>query len=131
MSSSYETRVSGDTSYPLHFRMVSSAGAAVTSITPACKFLQPDGVAFVSAGGTVAEVSNGYYTLPLLVTDLPTQGFVKFLATGAGAVDTTFTIEVLSIEPMDKYPNAVPASSLSTVFGTPSGVGVVYQAPLK
>lgn len=56
--------------------------------------LSKNGGAFAAAGGTVAEIANGWYKITLNTTDTNTLGDLAFHCTGTNADDTDFACKV-------------------------------------
>jgi hypothetical protein len=85
------------TAYTRMFFMVDSADhlSAKTGLTVAVT-LSKAGGAFGAAGGTVTEVSSGWYKIVLTTTDTNTAGDLAYHCTSAGADPTDFVDQVAS-----------------------------------
>jgi hypothetical protein len=90
------------TAYTRMFFMVSSTDhlTAKTSASPSVSVSKAGG-AFGAAGGTVTEVSNGWYKIALTTTDTNTLGDLAYHVTGTGADDTDFADGVIAVDLAD------------------------------
>jgi len=77
------------------FKMIDSADhfSKKTGLTCAVN-LSKNGGAFGAAGGAVAEIANGWYSVSLTTTDTNTLGDLAYYITAAGADDTDFCDQV-------------------------------------
>jgi hypothetical protein len=77
------------------FKMIASSDhiSAKTTASPVI-LLSKAGGAFATAGGTITEVSNGWYKIALTTTDTNTTGDLAYYITGSSADDTDFVDQV-------------------------------------
>jgi len=99
--------------------------------------LSKAGGAFGAAGGTVTEISNGWYKVALNTTDTGTLGDLAYHCTATSGDNTDFSDEVVAFNPLDSVrigltalPNASAGGSggLGTVDSTNS---IKIQTPAK
>ena len=69
-----------------------------TGLTPSVQ-ISKAGEAFAAAGGTVAEIGNGWYKITLSTTDTNTLGSLAFYITATGADPVSFSIQVVAFDP--------------------------------
>src|SRR4051794_6625912 len=83
------------TAYTLTFLMVDSTDHTTgkTGLTVTVT-LSKAGGSFAAAGGTVTEISSGFYKIVLTTTDTNTVGDLAFHCTGAAADATDFVAQV-------------------------------------
>lgn len=83
------------TTYTRTFLLVDSSDHVTgkTGVTPTVT-LSKAGAAFGAAGGSVTEVSSGFYKIALTTTDTNTLGDLAFHATGTGCDPTDFVDQV-------------------------------------
>ena len=81
--------------------------------------LSKDGAAFAAMGGTVTEISSGWYKLALNTTDTGTLGDLAIHATATGADPTDVADQVVSLLPGDAITlQADQAVNVTKVNGT-------------
>lgn len=99
------------------FLMVQSADhiTGLTGASPTVT-LSKAGGSFASAGGTVTEVSSGWYKIALTTTDTNTLGDLAFHVTAGSGDPTDF---------VDQVVDAVPANVLQVNSVTVTGIGTV------
>lgn len=121
------------TTYTRTFKMIDSGDhfSAKTGLTPTVS-LSKAGGSFSGAGGTVAEIANGWYSIALTTTDTNTLGDLAYYITAATADDTDFTDEVVAFDPQGLiYANIIQYASgtvpAQTKLGYPS-VNVLYYS---
>lgn len=108
------------TSYVRTFLMVDSSNhvSGKTGLAPVVT-LSKAGAAFATAGGAVAELSNGWYKITLTTTDTNTLGDLDFHCTDTGADPTDFQDQVTSNILGDTLP--VNVTQFGSAAGTFSG----------
>jgi hypothetical protein len=89
-------------SYTRMFFMIDSTDhvSGKTGLTPSVSISKAGG-SFASAGGTVSEVSSGWYKIALTSTDTNTLGDLAFQCTATGADPTSFVDQVVAFNPLD------------------------------
>jgi hypothetical protein len=92
--------VKRNTSMVVPFFMVDSFDhiSPKTGLTPSVQISKAGG-SFASAGGTVAEIGNGWYKITLSTTDTNTLGPLAFYITATGADPVSFSIQVVAFDP--------------------------------
>ncbi len=91
--------------------------------------LSKDGAAFGALGGSVAEISSGWYKVALNTTDTGTLGDLAFHATSAGADPTDIVDQVVTLLPGEAgtltsaYDPAKTAAQAGDVMKISSGTG--------
>lgn len=96
------TLLKQSTAYTRTFFLVSSTDhlSAKTGATATVN-LSKAGGSFAAAGGSVAEIANGWYKVSLNTTDTNTLGDLAFHITASGADDTDFVDQVVSFDTQD------------------------------
>lgn len=88
-------KLNKSTAYTRTFLMVDSAdhvtGATGKTVTVT---LSKAGAAFAAAGGSVSEISSGFYKIDLNTTDTGTEGDLAFHCTATGCDPTDFIDQV-------------------------------------
>lgn len=109
------------TAYTRMFKLISSTDhiSLKTGVSPVVNISKAGG-AFGAAGGTVTEVSNGWYKVALTTTDTNTLGDIAFYITGTGADDTDFVDSVSA----NVLGDTLPASVAGAVGSVTAGVTV-------
>lgn len=99
------------TAYNRTFLMVDSADhiTGKTGLTPTVTLSKNAG-AFAAAGGTVTEISSGWYKIALTTTDTNTVGDLAYHCTAAGADPTDFADQVTT------YSEFVTAGNINTII---------------
>jgi hypothetical protein len=69
-----------------------------TGLSPSVQISKAGGT-FAAAGGTVAEIGNGWYRITLSTTDTNTLGSLAFYITATGADPVSFSIQVVAFDP--------------------------------
>jgi len=69
-----------------------------TGLTPSVQISKAGGT-FAAAGGTVAEIGNGWYKITLSTTDTNTLGALSFYITATGADPVSFHIQIVAFDP--------------------------------
>jgi hypothetical protein len=69
-----------------------------TGLSPSVQISKAGGT-FAAAGGTVAEIGNGWYKITLSTTDTNTLGSLAFYITATGADPVSFSIQVVAFDP--------------------------------
>jgi hypothetical protein len=69
-----------------------------TGLSPSVQISKAGG-SFAAAGGTVAEIGNGWYKITLSSTDTNTLGSLAFYITATGADPVSFSIQVVAFDP--------------------------------
>ncbi len=108
------------TTYTRMFLLVQSADhiTGLTGATPAVT-LSKAGGAFASAGGSITEVSSGWYKIALTTTDSNTLGDLAYHCTAASADPTDF-VDQISVRLIDDL--AFPATSGRSMVVDASGL---------
>src|SRR5690348_2016833 len=77
------------------FKMIDSADHFSKKTGLTCTVnISKNGGSFGAAGGSVAEVANGWYSVSLTTTDTNTLGDLAYYITASGADDTDFVDQV-------------------------------------
>src|SRR6266850_2934202 len=97
--------IKGGVTYTRLFKMISSTDhfSLKTGASPVVN-ISKNGGAFAAAGGTITELTNGWYKIALTNTDTNTIGDLAYYITGTGADDTDFTDQVSTNVPNDTVP---------------------------
>ena len=88
------------TSKVVPFFMVDSSNhiSPKTGLSPSVQISKAGG-SFATAGGTVAEIGNGWYRITLSTADTNTLGSLAFYITATGADPVSFSIQVVGFDP--------------------------------
>ena len=113
------------TTYTRMFLMVDSTDhiAGKTGLSPTVN-LSKAGGSFAAAGGTISEVSNGWYKIVLTTTDTNTLGDLGFRCTATGADPTDFVDQVIALDLADATRGgmtALPNANAGANGGLPTG----------
>lgn len=113
------------TAYTRMFLMVDSADhfTGKTGLTVTVT-LSKAGGSFASAGGTVTEVSSGWYKIALTTTDTNTLGDLAYHCTATGADATDFADQVIALDLADAVRAGLTALPNATA-GANTGLPVV------
>ncbi len=112
------------TAFTRMFMMIDSADHVTgkTGLSPTVT-LSKAGGSFAAAGGTVTEVSSGWYKIALTTTDTNTLGELAFHVTGTGADPTDFSDQVAANILGDTLPANVLQWNSSNV-SSPATAGI-------
>lgn len=91
--------------------------SAATGKSPVVN-LSKAGGAFGAAGGTVTEVSGGWYKVALTTTDTNTLGDLAFHVTEASSDSTDFTDQVVAFDPLTAPATAPTNWSTQVIDGS-------------
>src|SRR4051812_27422097 len=93
------------TAYTRMFLLVATSDhiTGLAGLTPTVTISKAGG-AFAAAGGTVTNISDGWYKIALTTTDTNTLGDLAFHCTGAAADPTDFSDQVIGIDLNTTFP---------------------------
>lgn len=97
-----KVRQKSNTSYPIQFILVQSDDHITPSEgqTPSVE-ISKNGGAFNSISGSVSEISNGWYSISLAVSDVDTLGDLSIHITSNDADPTDLQYSIVNYNPFD------------------------------